>query len=230
MAYATHYVGDLRAVNVHITDTFLLKSLDTIDVGFDIYNGKFSKNEETGKIHLEFPNQKDFNYNYREGYDRVIRALGWRMDTSMFADEVKPELDDIGKYPLMTENFESKNVPGLYFAGTLMHGNDFRKSAGGFIHGFRYLVKSMFHQLEMRYHKVQLPALKIGKSESDIAHAIWARIKVRFPPFSKLSNKKISPTSTENFSVIILILNCPIFLERSVFLSFAFTFPLKMNL
>jgi thioredoxin reductase len=76
LAYATHYVGDLRAVNVHITDTFLLKSLDTIDVGFDLEKGEFTKNEETGKIHLNFPHQKDINYNYREGYGHVIRALG----------------------------------------------------------------------------------------------------------------------------------------------------------
>jgi hypothetical protein len=78
----------------------------------------------------------------------------------------------------MTDNFESANVPGLYFAGTVMHGNDFRRSAGGFIHGFRYLVKSMFHQLELEYHKEQLPALKIGKSEGDIASAFWERIHV----------------------------------------------------
>ena len=28
---------------------------------------------------------------------------------------------------------------GLYFAGCLSHGKDFKRAAGGFIHGFRYV-------------------------------------------------------------------------------------------
>ena len=44
-AYQTHYVGDLRAVNNAVLDTFLLKSLDTVDVEFDLEtsNCSFSK-------------------------------------------------------------------------------------------------------------------------------------------------------------------------------------------
>ena len=30
-----------------------------------------------------------------------------------------------------------------------MHGNDFHRAAGGFIHGFRYLVRSLHRSLEM---------------------------------------------------------------------------------
>ena len=41
------------------------------------------------------------------------------------------------KYAVMTDEYESINVPGMYFAGQLAHGKDFRRSAGGFIHGFR---------------------------------------------------------------------------------------------
>ncbi len=197
-AYATHYVGDLRAVNVHVTDTFLLKSLDAIDVGFDLEKGEFTKNEETGKIHLNFPHQKDINWNYREGYDRVIRALGWRLDTSIFADEVKPNTDAIGKYPVMTDTFESANVPGLYFAGTLMHGNDFRRSAGGFIHGFRYLCKSLFYQLDLKYHKEPLPARKIGKTEEDIATAFWERIQTSSALYQMFGDNGLVDIVTSN--------------------------------
>lgn len=35
-------------------------------------------------------------------------------------------------------NYESVENPHMYFAGTNTHSLDFRKSAGGFIHGFRY--------------------------------------------------------------------------------------------
>ena len=47
-----------------------------------------------------------------------------------------------GKYPKISGAFEVSQIPGLYVAGTLGHSLDFRKSAGGFIHGFRRLGKA----------------------------------------------------------------------------------------
>lgn len=46
------------------------------------------------------------------------------------------------KYPAIQHTYESVTIPGLYFAGTVTHSLDYRKSAGGFIHGFRYTGKS----------------------------------------------------------------------------------------
>eukprot|EP00976_Prorocentrum_cordatum_P081238 1184316-Prorocentrum_minimum.AAC.1 len=40
-----------------------------------------------------------------------------------------------GKYPAMKDSWASVNVKNMYFAGTLQHVHDFKKSAGGFIHG-----------------------------------------------------------------------------------------------
>ena len=42
------------------------------------------------------------------------------------------------KYPKINYNYESADNPDMFFAGTNTHSLDFRKSAGGFIHGFRY--------------------------------------------------------------------------------------------
>jgi len=42
------------------------------------------------------------------------------------------------KYPKIDHSYESADYPGLYYAGTVTHSLDYRKSAGGFIHGFRY--------------------------------------------------------------------------------------------
>lgn len=42
------------------------------------------------------------------------------------------------KYPAIKFSYEADRIPGLYFAGTVAHSLDYRKSAGGFIHGFRY--------------------------------------------------------------------------------------------
>ena len=48
----------------------------------------------------------------------------------------------IKKYPLIDYDYRSSLVDGLYFAGTITHSLDYRRSAGGFIHGFRYTGES----------------------------------------------------------------------------------------
>lgn len=70
-------------------------------------------------------------------YDLVVRAMGWRHNTSLYAKSVRPRLQSQRKYPQMTPEYESTNVPGMYFCGTLAHGKDWKRAAGGFIHGFR---------------------------------------------------------------------------------------------
>lgn len=42
------------------------------------------------------------------------------------------------KYPKIYYNYESVDVPDMFFVGTVTHSLDLRKSAGGFVHGFRY--------------------------------------------------------------------------------------------
>lgn len=42
------------------------------------------------------------------------------------------------KYPLIKPSYEAKATRGLFVLGTASHSVDFRKAAGGFIHGFRY--------------------------------------------------------------------------------------------
>ena len=48
-----------------------------------------------------------------------------------------------GKYPKMDASYQSLELPGLYFAGAAAHGRDYRRSAGGFIHGFRWGYQPM---------------------------------------------------------------------------------------
>jgi hypothetical protein len=48
----------------------------------------------------------------------------------MYSANTLPTMQYTGKYPVMTSEYESINVPGLYFAGTLAHGKDHLKSVG----------------------------------------------------------------------------------------------------
>jgi hypothetical protein len=91
-----------------------------------------------------------------------------------------------GKYPAITHEFEAEGVPGLFFAGALTHGLDFRKSAGGFVHGFRYTAQVLFHLLEERNFNIPFPhdaravPLSEGSSaQSDVVEWIVQKIVYR---------------------------------------------------
>ena len=69
-AYQTHYVGDLRALNNELLDTYQLKSLD----GFlDLDVNDVSLIKIGGKYYLSDSkvNQTDLQINSRVGYDKV---------------------------------------------------------------------------------------------------------------------------------------------------------------
>jgi hypothetical protein len=66
------------------------------------------------------------------------------------------------KYPDLTGWFESKNVEGMFFAGTVAHGLDWRKAAGGFIHGFRYTAQALNSVLEHKIHQTPWPSTTIS--------------------------------------------------------------------
>lgn len=63
------------------------------------------------------------------------------------------------KFPKIRPDYQSADHAGLYFAGTNTHSLDFRKSAGGFIHGFRYTARALHRVLEHRYHQQKWPSV-----------------------------------------------------------------------
>eukprot|EP00505_MAST-04D_sp_SCG-Rhode-Island_P000136 Stramenopile-MAST_4_protein_136 len=92
---------------------------------------------------------------HNQGFDRIIFATGFRFDADarIFRDvTVRPKVDANHKFPVMDADYQSTNVPGMYFAGALSHGRDYRRGAGGFIHGFRYTARSLFHILQAKKH------------------------------------------------------------------------------
>jgi hypothetical protein len=98
----------------------------------------------------------------RKPYDIIVRALGWKQNVSVYdAATVNPAMDmeKAGglKYALMTPGWESVNEPNLFFAGALGHGLDWKKSSGGFIHGFRYTARALSHVLESRLYGTPWP-------------------------------------------------------------------------
>ena len=64
------------------------------------------------------------------------------------------------KYPRIAAHYESLDREHVYVSGTATHGLDWRRSAGGFIHGFRYTARALAHLLGVRYESTAWPALR----------------------------------------------------------------------
>jgi thioredoxin reductase len=166
-SWQTHFPGDLRAVNDTILDFYMLKSLHaTIGLRVEkiepLPSGGFAVTGSADLPHWDPPGTATPTI----PYNRVIRCTGWRyVDPALFAEDCKPELDPLGRFPILSSTWES-SVPGLYFIGTSMQVRD-HTAASGFIHGFRYNVRTLFHLMNERYHNVPLPAeeFKAGNRE-----------------------------------------------------------------
>ncbi|XP_008054469.1 FAD-dependent oxidoreductase domain-containing protein 2 [Carlito syrichta] len=179
LSWATHYVGDLRAINNGLLDTYQLKSLDGL-LESDLTDlailkdskGKFHVTlkfflEETGANQsadsITLPQDDNDNFAMRVAYDRVIRCLGWNFDFSIFNKSLRLNSGSTfgKKYPLVRASYESKGSRGLFILGTASHSVDYRKSAGGFIHGFRYTARVVHRLLEHRHHSVAWPSTQL---------------------------------------------------------------------
>lgn len=174
LAWRTHYVGHLRAVNNNFLDTYQLKSQNAILDG----NVKRIERRADGKLSVTFSFVRANEITKDIPYDRVIACTGFRFDSSIFADDCRPQLVHRDRFPAQDEQFQSVNVPGLYFAGTLMQVRDWKKSTCGFIHGFRYAVRALHHILEREARGGVWPSRALPSDPEALRDAVLARLNV----------------------------------------------------
>lgn len=168
-AWNSHFVGDLRSYNNTILDMFQLKALHGV-TGTTLT--KIVKQDD-GSLRVyyteELPhwNTPGTAHGWFE-VDHVIRSTGFKyVDQDMFAPDIVPDADKMKKYPVLNTTWES-SVPDMYFIGTNMAARD-KKSASGFIHGFRYNVRTLFNLLQEKYHGKSLPSDKFDlANEADL--------------------------------------------------------------
>nr|WP_042197180.1 NAD(P)-binding domain-containing protein [Kibdelosporangium sp. MJ126-NF4]CEL22795.1 Larval mesenchyme specific protein [Kibdelosporangium sp. MJ126-NF4]CTQ89936.1 Larval mesenchyme specific protein [Kibdelosporangium sp. MJ126-NF4] len=170
-AWQTHFVGHLRAVNNNFLDSYQLKSQNAILDG----NVLAIREENGGFVaSVSFSRANEVVKDIR--YDRVVACTGFRLDTSIFADGCRPDLVIKDRFPAQTSEWQSTNVPGLYFAGTMMQVRDFKKSTSGFIHGFRYTVKALHRILERKIEGREWPSVDCPADARALSDAIIARV------------------------------------------------------
>ncbi|TWP53158.1 pyridine nucleotide-disulfide oxidoreductase [Lentzea tibetensis] len=171
MAWKSHYVGHLRAVNNNFLDTYQLKSQNAVLDGNVL---KIVKDEEGYLVTVSFSRADEVTKDIR--YDRVIACTGFRFNADHFAEDCRPNLVIDDRFPELTPEWESANIPDLYFAGTLMQVRDFKKSTSGFIHGFRYCVRAQQRIFERKYHGADWPSTRLPNRPESISNAIIRRV------------------------------------------------------
>ncbi|MEU4928650.1 NAD(P)-binding domain-containing protein [Streptomyces yokosukanensis] len=171
LAWNTHYVGHVRAVNNNFLDTYQLKSQNALLDGHAL---AIEKDGEGYRVRFSFSRADEVVKELR--YDRVIVCTGFRFDASIFDPDCRPELVIDDRFAALTAAYESVNVPGLYFAGTLMQQRDFKKSTSGFIHGFRYAVRALGRILDERHHDRPWPRRDLDPQASALADAVVERV------------------------------------------------------
>ncbi len=169
MAWETHFVGDVRAVNNNIFDLYQLKSLHAV------LRPKIKKIEKLPGGTLKTHHQYDYPNSNPPGsleltreYDVIINCTGFNwINLSLFDESIIPETKQNNKYPLLNENWESLNVNNLFFIGGAMQSID-RKSSSGFIHGFRYNIKSLHNILSHRYEGLELNQISFSSFDEKV--------------------------------------------------------------
>jgi thioredoxin reductase len=171
LAWQTHYVGNLRAVNNDFLDTYQLKAQNTV------IDGTITRVEPEGdrlNVHIA--------YSHAQGqttvrpYDHVILCTGFRFDDSIFDGSCRPALTVNDRFPDQTTEWESVNVPDLYIAGTLMQACDYRKTMSGFIHGFRHNIHALSTILEAKYHGQDWPCDRLSATTQPVLDRIVRRL------------------------------------------------------
>mgnify|MGYP002628260483 CR=1 FL=1 len=163
MAYETHFVGNLRAKYTNMFDMYQLKSLHAI------LKPRIKKITKLENGNLQTQHEYDFADSKVPGtlkltreYEYIINCTGFQYtNSSLFADHIKPKEFMEGKFFDLTETWESTNVKNLYFIGTLMQAID-RKASSGFIHGFRYNIRTLSNLLMEKNENKAYPSKTIA--------------------------------------------------------------------
>lgn len=144
LAWASHYVGHLRAVNNNFLDTYQLKAQNNILDG-ELREVREADGALVADVWFE-SRQQLLSY----PCDRVLLCTGFCSDMGIFDASCSPQRRECGRLPLMTCDWESVNVPNMFFVGTLMQSRDYRKTMSAFIHGFRHNIESLVSILDRR--------------------------------------------------------------------------------
>lgn len=171
MAWQTHFFGDLRAVNNDFLDTYILKGQNSV---LDANVDKIEKVDGEYRVNITFTHAE--GQRAELAYDRILACTGFKWDPHFFSEDCKPDVACEGKLPAMTSAWESTNLPGIFYAGTITQIRDLKKTMSSVLHGFRFNTQSLFKLLSERFQGVEYPHECMKAEAEPIADKITRRV------------------------------------------------------
>jgi hypothetical protein len=146
MAWQTHFFGHLRAVNNDFLDTYILKGQNSV---LDADVESIKKVDDEYHVDIRFTHAEDQRACL--AYDRILCCTGFQWDPSFFDDQCQPAMACENRLPAMTSAWESTNLPGVFYAGTIMQIRDLKKTMSSVLHGFRFNTACLFNLISERF-------------------------------------------------------------------------------
>lgn len=166
LSSVTKYTGDVRAKFLTPLENFHGKLLDTIvhqDIPFQWAKDRLgylhrNQAEEITKVMSATATAK---YHHCEV---LVLATG-------FQSQVPGMQLTKRRFPLTTDWYAAKDNPSINYIGWLMHQRDFQKGAGGFLSGYRYLIRNLIHHVREEDHGIEYPYHEFSNQEV-LNHAV----------------------------------------------------------
>lgn len=177
LAWKTRHPGHLRAQHTRLLDLYQLKTL-TGALDCEILDITREPGGTDGPPQFV----ATVSYVHADGeteelvYDRVVRCTGFAIDRRFYDADCTPDTVLDGRLPSISGMWESTNVPGMFFAGTLMQGLDFKRSSSAFIDGFRYNVRTLHRYLMERFEGRPMPVARVPRSADALTQHILERV------------------------------------------------------
>jgi thioredoxin reductase len=109
-------------------------------------------------------------------YDGVIACTGFQLDTTIFDPSCRPDPALNGRLPALTSEWESVNVPDLYFTGALTQVGGARAGGGAFAEGMRYCARALRRMLDRKYEGIEWPSRDFPADAATLAAAVLRRV------------------------------------------------------
>jgi len=193
LAWDTHYVGNLRAVNNNFLDLYQLKSQHGMISGL-VKQLTWRDEKEVTKEKRRVAALYDFTVSPDDPvvnfqYDEVIVCTGWNyVDKKLWCPETcRLNTTVHGRYPCVSPIWESSSQPNLFIAGTAMGGRGHKQNTSGFIHGFRYCIRSQVSAFLNREYGQPLPSQKVKFDAEALTNHIVERVNRCSAPYQMFS-------------------------------------------
>ena len=169
LSSVTRYTGDVRLKYLQVLENMNGKLLDTVD-SFEQINPPQTKGLEQvlNQTGIEMVQSAIRSAAYLNQYqcEKFVITTGFQSHVPNWS------VESAGRtFPSSNDWYESTEYDNVHYIGWLMHERDFRKGAGGFFSGFRYLIRNLVHRVREQDQGVSYP-YELMTSDQVVKHVV----------------------------------------------------------